>query len=318
MSLLKNSLKIGVVGVGHLGYYHTRTLTKLNNAVLAGVQDSDAKRAKSVAEEFGTKAFVSLEALLEEVDAVVLATPTATHSSIGMQVLGAKKDMLVEKPIASSSDEGRLLTEKADENGLVLGVGHIEAFNPAWEAALPYLDTPIFVEAHRLTAFRGRGADVPVVLDLMVHDIGLLLPIAGKIESVHSAGAAVISDSLDICNARLGFSAGCVANLTASRISAKPLRKMRFFLEGGYISVDFAEHSVEVLSVAPLKGAVAMDAGGLKLYRITPSVPPKDAIEAELSDFIHAVRTRGTPRTSGTAALRALEAAERVERAIGT
>ncbi|MEM7385143.1 MAG: Gfo/Idh/MocA family oxidoreductase, partial [Verrucomicrobiota bacterium] len=233
-------LKIGVVGVGAIGRNHARVLSEIENAELVGVFDADAEAASAIAEAHGTEACPSLEALAEKVDAVTVATPTQTHLEVGRFFLERGKQVLVEKPLAASLDEARLLVEAAQKNGCVLQVGHIERFNPVLRELEKDLSNPRFIEAHRLSPFPNRSMDIGVVLDVMIHDLEIILHLVpSTIESVDAVGVSVLTNREDIANARLRFANGCVANITASRVSPEKLRKIRIFQENRYLSLDY-------------------------------------------------------------------------------
>ena len=233
-------LRIGVIGVGHLGALHVRMLKEIPTARLVGICDTSAERLANVAAEYDVRPYPDLGELLQDVDALTIATPTSTHCEVAAKGLQSGKHCFVEKPITRSVEEAESLCRMAAEKGLILQVGHIERFNPAILALEPYEIHPLFIESHRLSQFNPRGTDVPVVLDLMIHDIDLILSfVHSPVKNVEASGVAVVSDTVDIANARIQFMNGCVANVTASRISQRKMRKMRLFQPNRYISINF-------------------------------------------------------------------------------
>ncbi len=291
-------MRAGVIGTGHLGYHHARILKGLCGEVL--LWDTDPDRLGLVAAELGAAAAGSMEEVLDRCDAIVVASPTSTHHRIASAVLGAGRHCLVEKPIASTSAQAADLAARASGSGPVFAVGHVERFNPAVIAAGGLIDRPMFVEAHRLAPFKPRGTDVSVVLDLMIHDIDLVLSFVGEpVAEVHASGVAVLTDKIDIASARVLFEGGAVANLTASRISREPMRKLRFFQERGYVSVDFASHAVEALRVE-----------GDGIVPVPVRVVEADALTSELEDFLGACRTGRPPLVGAEEGARAMLAAE--------
>ncbi len=310
-------LKAGVIGVGVHGLHHVRLFTRMEGVTLAGVYDSSGETRQSVSAEFGVRAFPTLEALLGEVDCVTVAAPTSAHHAVVMESLGHGVPVLVEKPIAVTTAEAEDMIAAADAKGVPLAVGHLERFNSAYRALEREAIAPKFVESHRLSVFNPRGTDVAVVLDLMIHDIDILLDLVKKpVAAVRAVGVSVVSDEADIANARIEFEGGCVANLTASRISQKKMRKIRIFQRNAYISMDFLTGESEVFALDPSKPIEphpqmppqAMQ--GIK-YRKAAN-DGKNALELELSDFLDAVRTGSRPRVNGAEGLKALEVASRV------
>jgi len=267
-------MRVGVIGVGHLGYHHARILRSLASEVT--VFDAREARTAEVASELGVAAASSASELLSRVDAVVVASDTVTHHDVVMQALAAGCHTLVEKPIASDSIQAARLASEAERLGRVLAVGHVERFNPAVVAAGALIDSPMFVEAHRLAPFKHRGIDVSVVMDLMIHDIDLVLSfVRSPVSEVHASGVAVLTDKVDIASARVMFANGAVANLTASRISREPMRKLRFFQQRGYVSIDFAGRTVEALKV-----------DGESIRPVPVVVTDADPLTCELQDFL--------------------------------
>ncbi len=318
-----SEVRLGVIGAGKLGAIHVRLAKEAPNARLVGLFDLDPERGKTVAAEHEVRAFDSLEELLASVDACCIVTPTTTHHVIAMKALEAGVHCFIEKPIAATIDEAEEITSFAEEKGRVLQVGHVERFNPAFLTLGDDRPDPLFIEAHRMAQFSPRASDVAVVLDLMIHDIDLVLALNGGEEptEIRASGVAVVSDEIDIANARLEFANGCTANLTASRISRNPMRKMRLFARDSYISLDFAAPSVEVFSISDQSEGIAED-GSLMLGAIEqgsrvrsirygrPEVERVNAIGEELRLFVEAIRTGSRPPVTareGTAALRVAE-----------
>ncbi|MBN2564929.1 MAG: Gfo/Idh/MocA family oxidoreductase [Candidatus Eisenbacteria bacterium] len=319
-------VRVGVVGVGHLGRLHTRVYSQMGFCELVGVYDVDQGRAAAVAAEFGTEAFVTLDALLDGIDAVSLATPTSTHHDVGRRCLESGAHLLVEKPIARTVQEARDLVDVAGDRSLVLQVGHIERFNAAVRAAMAVLEGPKFIEVHRLGVFVPRGTDVAVVLDLMIHDIDLILAtVDSEVRSIEAVGVSVLSPSIDIANARLSFADGCVANITASRVSREKVRKIRFFQPDTYVTVDTLKPRAQVFrrkSISPetLLGIARGDIeGGLEDVVHYEDLPLDDAepLRLELESFVEAVSGGGSPVVSGEDGLRALEVALEILRQTG-
>jgi predicted dehydrogenase len=290
--------------VGYLGRFHAQKFAALPSAELVGVYDADPVRARVVAQEVGTRAVDSLEELLPRVEAVSIAASTAAHHELTRRCLEAGKHVLVEKPIAASAVEAEDLVHLANEKGLVLQVGYLERFNPAFQASLPHVTSPQFIDCVRIASFRERGTDVDVVLDVMSHDLDLVLSLVpSDVRDLHAVGISFMTQQTDLANVRLVFENGCVANLTASRISQKMERKMRLFQRDAYFSLDFAEPSARML--APRND----DRGGAER---SFSVEKGDALLVEIEAFIHAVQTGGKPAVDGAAALRTMKLAERL------
>lgn len=319
-------LRVGVIGTGHLGRLHARVYSELEACSLVGIFDADEGRAAEVSGEFGTIAFTSIEALLENVDAVSVAVPTTAHHEVAGLCLSRGKHVLIEKPITTTVDQARDLVDSAAEAGLVLQVGHIERFNPAMRAALGVLRNPRFVEAHRLGVFVPRGTDVPVVLDLMIHDIDLILStVDSDVVRVDAVGVPVLSGNIDIANARITFADGCVANVTASRVSREKVRKIRFFQDDAYISVDSLEGRAQIFRRKEVSRDVLLRIasgeleGGLEdvVDFEEPELDDAEPLKLELSSFIEAVDSGGRPPVDGRDGLRALEVALEIVRQTG-
>ncbi len=307
------SPRVAVVGAGHFGRHHARVLAALSGVDLTAVVDIDPARAKATAEAVGTGFACDVMSLDGQVDAVTLAVPTAVHHAVALPLLERGISVLVEKPIARSVAEADELIAAAAASGAVLAVGHAERFNPAVAVALPLVRSPRFIEVHRIGAFPGRSLDIDVVFDLMIHDLDIILTAVGSdVVSVEAVGVPVLTDRADIANARLRFETGCIANLTASRISREQIRKLRFFQQDAYISVDCAEQEVEAWRVTRGSGSVPTIEGG-KL-----DVPRGEPLALELADFVAAVSGGRRPLVDGVAGRRALALAERVAQAMGT
>jgi predicted dehydrogenase len=307
-------IRVGVVGTGRLGREHARVYSAIGVAWL-GVYDRDATRAASVAREHGGEACPSLEELLERCDAVSICTPATHHTPAAKVAFDRGVHVLVEKPIASNSAAARDMIGCAREHRCVLQVGHIERFNGAFEAALTLLGEPRFIEAHRLAAFTLRGLDVSVVQDLMIHDIDLVLRVlrGDRVVDVRASGAGVITASPDIVNARIEFAGGCVANVTASRISMEPLRKIRFFQENRYVSVDLRERSLDAFEKTGDFDSAGSGVDPLSLFRRIPvEVDGSEPLRKEIASFLDAVAGKVPPAVSGDEGLAALGVAERV------
>lgn len=315
------TIKTGVIGVGKLGRYHTQKYAANEGAELIGVVDPDAKQAEAVAKECSCKVFPSIEALLAEVDAVSVAAPTTLHHQVGVQVIDAGRHLLMEKPIAASSKEAEELVSRAKEKSVILQVGHIERFNPAVSALRNIKMAPKFVEAHRLAPYSPRGADVSVVHDLMIHDIDVLLHWMGReVERVDASGVPLITSSTDIANVRINFSGKRVANLTASRISLKRMRKFRIFQEDAYIVLDFEKKRAETYlrvpegtpKSLPIPGA---DDSNIRIQiKKTRAKKSDDALAREVDSFLASVRTGTDPFVGGEDGLVALQVVEEIAR----
>jgi predicted dehydrogenase len=307
-----NLVRVGVIGVGHLGQHHARIYSSLPGAKLMGVVDSDHARARLVAERHGIVAYPDVPSLLKEVDAVSVAVPTSAHHAVGRACLEADVHVLVEKPITATTDQAEELVELARQRGRVLQVGHVERFNPALLAARPHVRNPGYIECQRRSPFGERGTDVDVVLDLMIHDLDIVLSFGlGRVEDVRAAGRSVLSTSNDIANARIRFSSGCVANLTASRVSSTRLRKLRLYQGDGYLSVDY--HARQGV----LYRRRSDSTGRASLERVPLNGGTTDALTLELGAFLRAAATGARPIVSGEDGAAALALAHRVLEGIG-
>ena len=309
-------LKIGVLGAGHLGKIHLRLLNQSSKYELTGFYDPSKENTEKVLEEFGYHSFDSIEALIESVDVVDIVTPTLSHYDCAMRAIKAGKHIFLEKPISNTIEEAEHIIRLAKEYNVKGQVGHVERFNPAFKAVKDKINNPMFIETHRLAEFNPRGTDVPVVLDLMIHDIDAILSVVqSKVKDIHATGTAVISDSPDIANARIEFENGCVANVTSSRISMKNMRKARFFQKDAYISVDYLDKICEVVKMKDAPEVpgdfdlILQNAEGVKkqIYFDNPSVENNNAILDELETFADAINNNTTPIVTledGTEALR--------------
>ena len=299
-------IRVAVVGCGEFGRNHVRVYREMEGAELAGVFDTDVSRAAALAGEFGVRAFGSLKELRGAVDAASVAVPTAAHAETGCRLMDLGLDVLVEKPISRTVEEADALLAAAKRTGRILQVGHVERFNPAVVAIRPILKRPLFFEVHRLGVFTPRSLDVDVIYDLMIHDLDILLALVGEpVTEVKAVGIPVLTDKVDIAHARLEFEGGAVANITASRVSTERVRKMRFFQEHEYISLDYGRR--DALRVSVKKPGPQPEFNFEKL-----PAPDTEPLRAELEAFLSAVRTRQEPPTDGAAGRAALELAARV------
>ena len=302
-------LKVGVVGVGYLGNFHAQKYAAMDNVDLVGVVDTDKGRAEEIANQLGTRAFENHQALFGLVDAVSVVVPTQDHYLVSRDFLERDVDVLIEKPITSTIDEADRLIKCAESRGLIIQVGHLERFNSAVMALEGIVNGPRFIESHRLSIFKPRGLDVSVVLDLMIHDIDIILNfVKSGIKHIHAAGIPVITDEVDIANARLEFKNGCVANVTASRVSIKNERKLRMFQRDAYISVDFANHDITVIQKegkVSTRGDDLIPGMNVKQLCFTKG----DALDDEIKAFVNSVTRRMAPEVTGRVGRRALEIA---------
>lgn len=289
-----------MVGAGSFGRNHVRVCRQLEQSELIAVVDADPQRAEDAAAQAGCLAFTDAAELTGKVDAVILATPTTTHAEIGCRLLEAGIDVLVEKPIAADLDSARQLDRTAERCGRILQVGHLERFNPAVQALQRIVRLPLFFEIHRLSLFSPRSLDVDVVLDLMIHDIDIVLALTGLMpEEIRAAGISILSPKVDIANVRLAFAGGCIANLTASRVSTERVRKIRMFQPTQYVSVDYARQDVQAFSIHD----------GREIGFDPVPVVKNEPLKLELESFLESVATRRRPAVTGEDATRALEVA---------
>ena len=305
-------LRVAVVGVGHLGKHHARILGTLPDVQLVAAVDTLRERAEAaVATIPGARAVTDAADILGDVDAVVVAVPTVGHCAVAREFIDRGIHVLIEKPIATSVAEADLLVDLATKRGVTLAVGHSERFNPAMTAARPLLTAPRFIEVHRLSGFPERSLDIDVVFDVMIHDLDIVLAVDGtEVVNVEAVGINVLTPKIDIANARLKFASGCVANITASRISRDQVRKVRFFQTASYVSIDYAAREVEAWRVTPQpEGRPKIEGGRV-------DVSPADALTSELTDFMNAIREQRAPTVSGADGRRALALAGRVHDAM--
>lgn len=300
------AIRVAVVGVGDFGRNHARVYRQLEGVQLVGIVDSNSDRARGVADEFGAQVFPNLDSLRGHVDAASVAVPTSEHARVGCLLMGSGIDVLVEKPIAASVSEADLLIGAARRHARVLQIGHLERFNPAFVAVLPIIKEPLYFEVHRLGVFSPRSLDIDVVYDVMIHDLDILLTLADSpVTSIHALGIPVITDKVDIAHARLEFESGAVANLTASRVSTERVRKLRFFQQHEYISLDYARQDALRIRVQQPAPQPQFDFESI-------GTRPEEPLAAELRAFVHAVRDRTAPPVDGPAGRRALELADKV------
>jgi len=314
-------LSIGVIGVGHLGKLHSKMFKEISNCNFVGVFDSNQEHAKSVADEFGVKSFDSIDELLSNVKAVSVAATTTAHYEVAKKCFEKNIHVFVEKPITASIEEGEELVKLAKEKNLKFQVGHIERFNPGLLSLESFISDPMFIQSDRLAQFNPRGTDVAVVLDLMIHDIDIILSfIKSDVKQIDASGVAVVSDHIDIANARIQFENGAVANVTASRISQKKMRKMRIFQKDHYISLDFVTGVSEVYRIQPVDeaalpnsisfGEIGVGDKRKRLIYEQPESKPINALNYELQLFVDSVLNDKKIIVSGEDGLRALKVAE--------
>ena len=300
MVVSNNLVRIGVIGAGHLGRFHIECIERIDGFTLTGFYDVDENRAHEISAAYHVNAFDSLHSLLANNDAVCIVTPTRTHYELGLEVINAGKHLFIEKPLTDNPATSFELSDRILEKGLIGRVGHVERYNPAYVAAKKFgLNQPVFIEAHRLAPFNPRGMDVPVVMDLMIHDIDIALSvIKSEVDHIEANGVGVAGKSADICNARITFRNNAVANLTASRISLKQMRKLRFFQRDQYMAIDFLNHEVQVVKLLheePLDMmSMKMDLpeGTRWIAADNPEIEKHNAIELELREFLEAIQTQ--------------------------
>ncbi|MFH1862264.1 MAG: Gfo/Idh/MocA family oxidoreductase [bacterium] len=319
---MSNHCRVGVLGVGHLGSIHARLLKEIPCADLIGVYDLNSERCRQVAAELGVSAYETAESLLAQIDAAVIAAATKAHHELALQAISQRVHPFIEKPLADTSAKAKQILSHCQQAGLKLGVGHIERFNRAVRALEGITITPRFIEAQRGAAFTPRGADVAVIMDLMIHDLDLILHwVKSPVKRLDAAGVAIISDTTDIANARLVFEDGCVANVTASRISRHKMRKLRLFQEDAYISLDFSEGTAEVFRLAEPgeTGVLALELGQIekasqpkKILYSRPTAPEANALQLEVELYLKAVLEDTPAPVTGEDGVRALELAEEV------
>lgn len=314
-------LKAGVLGAGHLGKIHLKLLQQSSKYDLVGFYDPIDSYAKEVSEEFGYRFIDNIDELIDAVDVIDIVTPTLNHFECAKKAISKGKHIFIEKPITKTVQEAEILRDLVSQNKVRGQVGHVERFNPAFTAVSEMIDDPMFIESHRLAEFNPRGTDVPVVLDLMIHDIDIILSVVNsEVKEIHASGVSVISETPDIANARIEFENGCVANLTASRISMKNMRKSRFFQKDAYISVDFLDKKSEVVKMkdAPKQpddfAMILQNAEGVKkqIYFENPTITQNNAILDELESFADAIGNNKTPIVSLKQGARALQVAQQI------
>lgn len=315
-------LKIGVLGAGHLGKIHIRLLQTIEQFELVGFYDPDPAKSAEVSKEFGIPAFASVDELIDRVEVVDVVTPTLSHYECASKALRNSKHVFIEKPITHTVDEARRLMNLAHEASVKVQVGHVERFNPAFLIAREHIQQPMFIETHRLAQFNPRGTDVSVVLDLMIHDLDIVLSVVkSNVKAISASGVSVLSDTPDICNARLEFDNGCVANITASRISMKNMRKSRFFQKDAYISVDFLDKQAEIINMRDVTGdpdpfnmVIEMGEGkkDKEILFTKPEIAPNNAIQEELTTFADSILNNSLPLVTIDDGYKALEIAHRI------
>jgi predicted dehydrogenase len=313
-------LKVGVVGVGHLGQHHARKFQTIENCQMVGIYDAKPERAAEISEKLGVKSFASYDELLDAVDAIDIAATTTYHYALAKPALLKGKHIFLEKPITSELSQAQELMELAKAQNLKIQVGHIERFNPVILAVEEQIKDPMFIESHRLSTFHHRGTDVPVVLDLMIHDIDLILDfVKSPIKQIHASGIGILTPSIDIANARLEFKNGAIANVTSSRVSLKQERKIRFFQKDAYFSMDFVAKQVTIVRKSPniltllpriMAGDPSLKAEELvDTQLLTVADSPKDALQMELESFVDSILQDKKPVVDGEAGSRALSVA---------
>ena len=317
-----STARMGVIGVGSLGFHHARILREVDGATMVGVYDASPERAETVAAELGVRAWDTVDALLDAADAVVVAVPTTEHAAVALQAVSAGVHLLIEKPLAASLDEADRILAAAREAGVRIATGHVERFNAALRACEPFLDQPRFIESHRLAPFGPRGTDVAVVLDLMIHDIDLILGLVRRdVAALDAVGVPVLTPNVDIANARLRFEGGAVANITASRVSRERMRKVRIFQNSGYLSLDLGAGTGEFLRLREGAGLGALAAGGaIDLSSIVERVElrgdAREPLRAELEAFVAGVRGEAEMVVTGEDGRRALAVALQIVQSI--
>jgi predicted dehydrogenase len=310
MGPLLNKLRVGVVGTGYLGTFHAQKYSAMTDVDLVAVVDTDFDKARSLAKKLSVQAFPRPEDIHDRVDAVSIAVPTSFHHHVARGFLQRGVDVLIEKPITENLTDATELIRIAERKRCLLQVGHLERFNTVWKAAGPALQKPMFIEAHRLGPFQDRGTDVDVVLDLMIHDIDIVLKyVRSPVQEVYAAGVPVLSSNLDIANVRLHFENGAVANLTASRVSLKKTRKIRFFQQDLYVSVDYDKGKTQIIKRTPCGKSRSPQITGEEQV-----APQNDSLNEELTAFVHCVKTRTPPEVDGRQGRQALRVAMRILR----
>lgn len=312
--------KTGVIGAGHLGKIHINILKEVDFTELIGFYDTNPQTREEVASMYGVKAYENLEELIENCDIVDVVTPTLSHYECAKKALQATKHVFIEKPVTQTLEESKSLVKLVEEAGTKVQVGHVERFNPAFKKAIKHIDNPLFIETHRLAQFNPRGTDVSVVLDLMIHDIDIVLSVVdSSVNNIQASGVSIASKTPDIASARIEFSNGCVANLTASRFSMKKMRKSRFFQKNAYVAVDFLKKNFEVIQMKditnpdPLIPTIDLgELGKKQLHVIKEDAPEENAIKEELKSFINAINNNEDPLVDLYSAQQALSIANEI------
>jgi predicted dehydrogenase len=310
---MSDKLRVAVVGVGYLGRFHALIYSRMSDAELVGVVDSDPERASAIAEEVGCPAFDCIDPLLDSVDAVSVVVPTTAHLQAAAPLLGRGISVLLEKPIAATLEEAREIVRLSEQHGAMLQIGHVERFNAGVMALAGQIQSPRYIEAQRMGGFVERATDVDVVSDLMIHDIDIVLSLVGSdIKDISAVGASVLTDLVDIASARLSFANGTVANVVASRVSDKKTRRFRVFQPGKYLSLDFIEQTIDIAEPRRVVGAERPE-----IARERIQLEPVKPLDLELAEFLRCVRTGRRPLVGGRTGLKALEVALEVQSCIG-
>ena len=300
-------IKIGVVGAGHLGKIHLKLLNSSKRFQLMGFYDTDLKISKELSDKEGYKCFSNLDNMLDNVEAIDIVSPTSTHYNIAKQAILSNKHIFIEKPITNNIDHAKDIIQLSKKNNIIGQVGHVERFNPAYVKAFNHIEDPMFIESHRLSDFNPRGTDVSVIMDLMIHDIDIVLnTVKSKIKKINASGVSIISDSPDIANARIEFENKCVANLTASRISLKKMRKTRIFQKDAYISIDFLEKELQIVKIKDavksnpnLSMVIKTNTGKDKIiYFENPEIIEENSILNELESFANSINKKSLPKVT--------------------
>lgn len=321
-------IKIGVVGAGHLGKMHIKNLKNLPEIDFVGFYDSDKKRSKEISKELNTLSFNSLNTLLEQCDGVSIVVPTFTHYDVALSAIKKKVHIFCEKPFMQTIEEANEVIKLARDNNIVLQIGHIERFNPALASIKKFKINPLFIESHRISPFNLRGTDVAVILDLMIHDIDIILSLVNSpIIQIDAAGTPILTDNIDIANARIKFKNGCVANITASRVSNKSMRKIRIFQRNAYISIDFLKNLTEVFSLSiedeitnknsiPITELKTKNNKKRKIFYEQLQTDKSNAMLEELRAFVNSIKNGTPPPVTGEEGKKALEVAIQIEKQI--
>ncbi|MEC7879878.1 MAG: Gfo/Idh/MocA family oxidoreductase [Bacteroidota bacterium] len=300
-------IKIGVVGAGHLGKIHLKLLNSSKRFQLMGFYDTDLKISKELSDKEGYKCFANLDDMLDNVEAIDIVSPTSTHYNIAKQAILSNKHIFIEKPITNNIDHAKDIIQLSKKNNIIGQVGHVERFNPAYVKAFNHIEDPMFIESHRLSDFNPRGTDVSVIMDLMIHDIDIVLnTVKSKVKKINASGVSIISDSPDIANARIEFENKCVANLTASRISLKKMRKTRIFQKDAYISIDFLEKELQIVKIkdavksnSNLSMVIKTNTGKDKIICFeNPEIIEENSILNELESFANSINKKSLPKVT--------------------